>query len=117
MSSLAAFRGFPGAPAYCAAKAAVKIYGEALRGWLSDFDIAVTVICPGYVRSRITAVNQFYMPMLMDSERAAIIIKRGLARDRARIAFPLPLYFGTWLISTLPPGMTDPFLRRLPRKI
>lgn len=31
MSSLAAFRGMPGAPAYCASKAAVRLWGEALR--------------------------------------------------------------------------------------
>lgn len=31
MSSLAAFRGMAGAPAYCASKAAVRLYGEGLR--------------------------------------------------------------------------------------
>lgn len=31
MSSLASFRGFAGAPAYCASKAAVRNYGEGLR--------------------------------------------------------------------------------------
>src|SRR5690606_14084178 len=49
MSSLAGFRGFPGAPAYCASKAAVRVWGEALRGMLGRDGILVTVICPGYV--------------------------------------------------------------------
>jgi len=35
VSSLAAFRGFPGAPAYCASKAAVRVWGEAMRGHLA----------------------------------------------------------------------------------
>ncbi len=116
MSSLAAFRGFPGAPAYCASKAAVRVWGEALRGDLHGAGIGVSVICPGYVRSPMTASNDFPMPLLMDAERAARIIRRGLARNRPRIAFPWPLDAAVWLISALPPRLTDPLLRRLPKK-
>src|SRR3546814_12235413 len=88
MSSLAAFRGFPGAPAYCASKAAVRIWGEALRGMLGREGIEVSVICPGYVKSRMTAHNDFPMPLLMEAGRAAAIICRGLAANKARIVFP-----------------------------
>ncbi len=116
MSSLAAFRGFPGAPAYCASKAAVRVWGEGLRGEYRPKGVAVTVICPGYVESPMTAVNEFPMPFLMSAERAARIVKRGLARDRARIAFPFPMYFGAWLLGVLSPGLTDPLLIRLPKK-
>ena len=116
MSSLAAFRGFPGAPAYCASKAAVRFWGEALRGELWESGSRVSVICPGYVVSAITAANTFPMPMLMQADRAASIIKRGLAAERARIAFPWPLYFGAWLVGLLPPVLIDPVLRRLPKK-
>lgn len=116
MSSLASFRGFPGAPAYCASKAALRIWGEALRGDLWHAGIRVSVICPGYVESPMTAHNDFPMPFLVPPDRAARIIKRGLARNRGRIAFPWPLYFGVWLLSLLPPGLTDPILRCLPKK-
>ena len=47
MSSLAGYRGWPGAPAYCGSKAAVKIYGESLRGVLKKTGIRVNVVCPG----------------------------------------------------------------------
>ena len=116
MSSLASFRGFPGAPAYCASKAAVRVWGEALRGDLAADGIEVSVICPGFVVSRMTAANEFPMPMLMPAEKAAQIIRRGLARNRARIAFPLPMYLASWLLAALPPGLTDSWLRRLPKK-
>jgi len=116
MSSLAAFRGFPGAPAYCASKAAVRVWGEALRGALAPDGIRVSVICPGFVRSRMTAVNPFPMPFLMDADKAARIIRRGLERNRARIAFPFPTYFGAWLAGALPPLLTDRLLGLLPRK-
>ncbi|EKV30167.1 Oxidoreductase [Caenispirillum salinarum AK4] len=116
VSSMAAFRGFPGAPAYCASKAAVKTWGEALRGWLGPEGVRVSVICPGFVESRITAANDFPMPFFMSGEKAARIIRRKLARDRGRIAFPLPTYMGSWLAGALPDGLVDAITRRMPAK-
>lgn len=116
MSSLASFRGFPGAPAYCASKAAVRVYGEALRGALARHGIAVSVICPGFVKTPMTAVNKFPMPFLMEVDRAAAIIRRGLARRKARIAFPWRLYVLTQLLAALSPSITDHWLARLPAK-
>lgn len=116
MSSLASFRGYAGAPAYCASKAAVRVYGEGLRTVLREHGVAVNVICPGFVRSAMTAGNAFPMPFLMTAERAARLIRRRLARNRARIAFPWPTYAAAWLGGVLPPGLTDPVIARLPRK-
>lgn len=116
ISSIAAFRGFAGASAYCATKAAVKVFGEGLRLELVEHGIAVSVVCPGYVTSRMTAKNAFPMPFLMPADKAARIIVRGLARDRARIVFPLPMHIAVWLLGALPPAWIDPLLRRFPRK-
>jgi short-subunit dehydrogenase len=116
MSSLAAFRGFPGAPTYCASKAAIRTWGEGLRGDLHRHGVEVSVICPGFVISRMTARNEFRMPFLMPADRAAVIIKRGLARNRGRIAFPFLMYFAAWLTGALPPLLTDPLFRMLPKK-
>lgn len=116
MSSLASFRGLPSAPAYAASKAWVRLYGEGLRGVLREDGVGVSVICPGFVHSRITAANRFRMPLIMDADRAARIIQRGLARNKARIAFPLLFYALLLFVTALPPGLTDRFLARLPRK-
>jgi len=116
MSSLAGFRGLPSAPAYSASKAAVRSWGEALRARHARDGVAVNVICPGFVKSRMTDNNPFRMPLLMEADRAAEIIRRGLARNRARIAFPLRLYWAAWLIGALPPGLVDRMLGRLPEK-
>lgn len=116
MASLAGFRGFPGAPAYCASKAAVKTWGESLRGSLGGDGIEVSVICPGFVRSPMTDVNPFPMPLLMDTGRAAALIVRRLARNQGRIAFPWPMYLLVWLIAALPPRLTDRLLARMPEK-
>ncbi len=116
MASLAGFRGFPGAPAYCASKAAVRVWGEALRGHLAPDGVGVSVICPGYIRSRMTAANQFSMPFLMDTDRAARLIRRRLAHNRSRIVFPWQTASLVWLLATLPPSWTDGLLMRLPKK-
>jgi short-subunit dehydrogenase len=116
MSSLASFRGFPGSPTYCASKAALRIWGEGLRGDLHRHGVGVSVICPGFVVSRMTARNKFRMPFLMSAERAAAIVKRGLARNRSRIAFPFAMYLAIWFAGTLPPLLTDPLFRMLPKK-
>lgn len=116
MSSLAGLRGFPGAPAYCASKAAVKTLGEAWRGMLWREGIAVNVICPGYVKTPMTDQNGFFMPLLMPADRAATIIKDGLAKNRGRIAFPFFTYFMTWLLMILPPFLFDRMLSNLPEK-
>jgi short-subunit dehydrogenase len=116
VSSLAGFRGYPGAPAYCASKAAVRSYGESLRLDLRAAGIEVSVICPGFVRSRITDHNRFPMPFLMDADRAASIIKRELERNRGRIAFPLPTYLMAWMIAVLPSALADALLAHTPAK-
>ena len=116
MSSLASFRGLPGAPAYGASKAAVRVLGEALRGDYMPSGVIVSVICPGFVTTPMTARNRFHMPFLMTAERAAEIIARGLARGKARIAFPWPMYALARLIAALPSALVDLFIGRLPRK-
>lgn len=116
MASLAGFRGFPGAPAYCGSKAAVKIYGEGLRGVLAGSGIGVSVICPGYVRTPMTDRNGFPMPFLMDADKAARLIRDRLAANKARIAFPWPMLAAVWLLQALPPGFIDPLMRLLPSK-
>jgi NADP-dependent 3-hydroxy acid dehydrogenase YdfG len=116
MSSMAGFRGLAGASAYCATKAAVRVLGEGMRGTVAASGIEVSVICPGYVRTPMTAANRFTMPFLMDANRAARIIQSGLARNRSRIAFPLRMYWILWLLQILPVALTDAIVARLPRK-
>ena len=52
--------------------------------------------------SRITASAPFPMPFLMTAPRASAIIRRGLARNHARIAFPIGTKAGVWLGQVLP---------------
>ena len=115
MASLAGFRGFPGAPAYCGSKAAVRVWGEALRGWAAGDGIGVSVICPGFIKTPMSDGNPYPMPFLMEADKAARIIKRGLTKNRARIAFPWPVYMAARRTAgALPPAWTDCLFRGMP---
>ena len=113
VSSLAAYFGLPITPTYSASKAAVKAYGEALRGWLGPEGIRVSVIMPGYVESPMCDAMPGPKPYLWSPEKAAAVIKRGLQKNKARITFPFPLNLGTWFLAVLPASFSITILRWL----
>lgn len=102
VSSLAGFIGLPYSASYNASKAAVRVWGESIRYVLKKDGIGVSVICPGFVISRITAEAPFPMPFLMTSAQASKIIRRGLATNKPRIAFPIGTKAAVWFGTTLP---------------
>ncbi len=113
VSSLAAYFGLPVTPAYCASKAGLKAYGEALRGWLGPEGIRVNVVMPGYVTSPMCDAMPGPKPFLWSPQRAAKVIRKGLEHDRARISFPFPLNLGTWFLAILPADLSIRIVRRL----
>lgn len=113
ISSLAGFFGLPVTPAYCASKAGLKAYGEALRGWLGPMGIQVNVIMPGYVSSPMCAEMPGPKPFEISPDRAARRIRMGLSRNQARISFPFPLNLGTWFLAVLPAGLSGWIVQRM----
>jgi short-subunit dehydrogenase len=91
VSSLAAYKGMPGESGYCSSKAAVNVYMEGLRIQLRKRGIAVTTICPGFIKTPMTDVNVFPMPWLMTADDAARRIVRALARKKKVFNFPWQL--------------------------
>ncbi len=104
VSSLAGFIGLPYSASYNASKAAVRVWGESIRYVLRKSGVGVSVICPGFVVTRINAEAPFPMPFLMSAQRASGIIRRGLARNKARIAFPIPTKAAVWFGGVIPGG-------------
>ena len=92
ISSLASYKGLPGAAGYCATKAAVNTYCESLRIELGNRGVAVTCVCPGFIRTPMTADQTHPMPFLMDADRAAARILNALRRRPKVYNFPWLLY-------------------------
>ena len=88
ISSLAGYRGLPGAAGYCATKAALTRLVEGMRPDWALAGIRATIVHPGYVRSEMTDRNRFRMPFLMETERAAWLIARAIRRKKKVCEFP-----------------------------
>src|SRR5262249_26819360 len=82
IASVAGLRGLPYSPGYCASKAGVRAYGEALRPLLEPQGVGVSVVCPGFFTSRMTERWDGPTPFLVSGDRAARRVKRGI--DQAR---------------------------------
>lgn len=117
ISSIAGYHGLPTAPSYSASKAFVKAWGEAMRLSLKEKHIKVSVVCPGFVRSRITDKNNCPMPFFMEAPDAAEIIAKGIEKNKGIIAFPWPIRLAVWFMSCLPNVLSDYIYARLPHKI
>jgi len=112
IASIAAFLASPGAPAYSASKAALQRWTEATDATARREGLHLHAICPGFIRTPMTAPNTFPMPFLMEPERAARLTLRGIERGRARVVFPRALYAAARLTGALPVS----WLSRLPAK-
>ena len=111
VASVAALRGLPYSPGYCASKAGLRAYGEALRPRLSPYGVGVTVVCPGFFSSPMTDRWEGPTPFLASGERAARRIRRGIDRGRSRIDFPWPLVLGMRFCDLAPALIGDRIMR------
>ncbi len=110
---IAGLRGLPYSPAYCATKAAVHAYAESLRGRLEPQGVCVSLVIAGFVKTPLNDSIHAVKPLEISDSRAAAIIRSGLDRRKAVIAFPWPLYFLARLARILPVRLVDQILSRI----
>ena len=116
IASVAGIRGIPGATAYSASKAAAIRYLEGLRVELRPSGIAVTTICPGYVRTEMTAKNRYPMPFLIDADDAARRFARVIAARKRVAIVPWQMAIVGRLLHVLPNFVFDRLASKLGRK-
>lgn len=112
VSSLADARGFPRSAFYNASKAAFSKLLESLRIDLKGYGVKVITVRPGFVKTPMTDKNEFYMPFLMNVEKAADIIVKGIKNEKRIIQFPLPTVISTKIIELMPDSLFDYFTRK-----
>ena len=116
VASIAAFIPGPSAPAYCASKAAVDAWVVGAAPSARTQGIALTSLCPGFITSPVTAVNDFPMPGIMSAERAAGLMLRGIRARKTRLIFPLWVGMAARFTALLPVSWREAAARRLPAK-
>lgn len=87
--SLSAYRGLPGAIGYGASKAGLMNLAESMQCDLQGTGVQVQLANPGFIRTRLTDLNSFDMPFLMEPEAAAAHMLRILDGRRGTTAFPM----------------------------
>lgn len=102
IASVAGYVGLPKSFAYGASKAALINLAETLYAELSHFNINVSVINPGFVKTRLTDLNNFKMPAIITAEQAAKIIVKDLAAKKFEIHFPKKFTIWLKLLKILP---------------
>jgi len=112
VSSVAGYRGLPQSLAYGPTKAALINLAETLHVDLKDSHISVSLICPGFVETLLTAQNKFTMPGLIKPEQAAQEILRGWAKGEFEIHFPKRFTRLMKALALLPPMLYFPLIRK-----
>ncbi|HOT97256.1 MAG TPA: SDR family NAD(P)-dependent oxidoreductase [bacterium] len=101
-SSLASYRGMPGAATYSASKAALNRFIESVRIDCQGHGVYLAVISPGFVRTPMTENSGYYKPFMIEAPSAARIILNGLEQEKYEIRFPWPMVLLAQLGRLLP---------------
>jgi len=117
IASVAGFRGLPGSGAYSASKAAAISYLESLRVELRGSGIRVVTICPGYIKTPMTDVNNFPMPFIIDADDAAQRMARVIARGKSIAVVPWQMGLVGGVLKLLPNRLYDWAFSKAPRKV
>ena len=103
ISSVAGYRGLPAAGGYCASKSALISLAESLVFDFKRFNVRISVVNPGFIKTPMTEKNKFVMPMIKTAEYAAEKMFVGLIKRNAfEIHFPKSFTFGMKMLKIMP---------------
>ncbi len=102
IASVAGYCGLPKSLAYGASKAALINLCEGIYPELKAHNIDLSVINPGFVKTRLTAQNSFAMPFIVTPNQAADKIYEGLEAKKFEIHFPKRFTYFLKFLRILP---------------
>lgn len=105
VASMAGYLPLSRAEAYGASKAAANYMLESFAIDLKEDGFIVSVVNPGFVKTPLTAKNDFPMPFALELDAAVQIIKKGIANKKVEIHFPYRLTLLIKVLSLLPRGV------------
>ncbi|MGE0419320.1 MAG: SDR family NAD(P)-dependent oxidoreductase [Acetobacteraceae bacterium] len=105
IASIAAFIPVPGAAAYCASKAAIDTWVVAHAPAAARDGVQLASVCPGWIRTPMIAGIRHALPGVMEPDRAAQLILRGVLAGRTRVVFPRWLAMLARFGALLPPAL------------
>jgi len=113
VSSVAGYRGLPKSLAYGPSKAALANLAETLYLDLHGMGLGISLICPGFVATPLTAGNDFHMPALITPAEAAEAMLDGYAKGSFEIHFPKRFTLWLKLLRMLPYRLYFMLVRRV----
>ena len=113
VSSVAGYRGLPAASGYCASKSALISLAESLYFDFKRYNVRVSVINPGFIKTPMTDKNKFPMPMIKSAEFAAEKMFIGLTKKNAfEIHFPKTFTMMMKLLKIMPNWLYFLFVKK-----
>tara|TARA_Y100000590_G_scaffold251154_1_gene282049 strand:+ start:701 stop:1456 length:756 start_codon:yes stop_codon:yes gene_type:complete len=103
VSSVAGYRGLPAASGYCASKSALSSLAESLYFDFKRYNVRVSLVSPGFIKTPMTDKNKFPMPMIKSPEFAAEKMFIGLTKKNSfEIHFPIAFTLLMKLLKIMP---------------
>ena len=114
VSSIAGYRGLPNSTGYGASKAALNNFAESLYFVFGRYNVRVSLVSPGFIKTPMTDKNEFKMPFLKTAEFAADKIYKGLINGSSfEIDFPKELTLILKFLKILPDWLYFKIIRKL----
>ncbi|MDX5594361.1 SDR family NAD(P)-dependent oxidoreductase [Pseudovibrio sp. SPO723] len=102
ISSLAGMQPIKDGPAYGASKAGIIAYGEAMREYLDDYGVFVSVVCPGYIKTPMADLYKSWRPLELSASAAAKKVRCAVEKRKPFYPFPALLALSIRLGYLLP---------------
>ena len=116
VASVHGIRGMPGHGAYCASKAGIISYCEALRGEMRASGVKVVTICPGYIRTPLTAKNTYSMPFILEAPEFAQRAQACIEAGKSYTVIPWQMGVLAKILRLMPNWVFDRAFAARPRK-